>query len=136
MIKVMSKVLIKAYEGFSQKSRHISENTKLTSKKKKLLSEKKSWTLKGECTPEKKAGDNSISWRVRKRKAAHDTTYEYFHSLTLTKCALRTVLDSHPSHSAQTQPVVYPGRQSQCARAIIGHFCYEGTIEKKMVRYG
>ncbi|RYR08273.1 hypothetical protein Ahy_B05g075865 [Arachis hypogaea] len=29
--------------------------------------------------------------------------------------ALRTVLDSHPSHDSQTQPVVNPGRQGQSA---------------------
>jgi len=81
--QINEQVLMKAHEGFSQKSQHISWNMKQTGKKKKLLSdlmsEKNSWTLKGERTPEKKAGDNSISRRGRKRKAAHDTTYEYFH---------------------------------------------------------
>ncbi|GMN22275.1 hypothetical protein TIFTF001_040219 [Ficus carica] len=32
-----------------------------------------------------------------------------FHSPTQTKSALRTMLDSHPSHGSQTQPVVDPG---------------------------
>ena len=38
-----------------------------------------------------------------------------FHSPTQTKSALRTVLDSHPSHGSQTQPVVDPGGQSKSA---------------------
>nr|GLL17250.1 hypothetical protein TorRG33x02_065250 [Ipomoea trifida] len=38
-----------------------------------------------------------------------------FHSPAQTKSALRTVLDSHPSHGSQTQPVMDPERQSQSA---------------------
>ena len=62
---------------------HISYNMKQTGKKKKLLSdlmsEENVWTPNGECTPKKKAGDSSISRRGRKRKAACDTSYDYFH---------------------------------------------------------
>jgi len=80
--QINEQVLMKTHEEFSRKPQHISRNTKQTGKKKKLLSdlmsEKNSWTLKGECTPEKKADDNSISPCVRKQKAAHDTN-EYFH---------------------------------------------------------
>lgn len=54
---------MKTYDGFSQKSEHIAWNTKQTGKKKKLL-------------PRKKAGDNSILQHGRKRKEAHDTTYD------------------------------------------------------------
>ncbi|KEH42283.1 putative non-specific serine/threonine protein kinase [Medicago truncatula] len=62
---------------------HISWNTKQTGKKKKLLSdlmsEENVWTPNGECIPKKKAGGSSISRRGRKRKAAYDTSYDYFH---------------------------------------------------------
>ena len=61
----------------------MSWNTKQTGKKKKLLSdlmsEENFWTSNGECTPKKKAGDSSISRRGRKRKAAYNTSYDYFH---------------------------------------------------------
>ncbi|CAL5207213.1 unnamed protein product [Lathyrus oleraceus] len=43
-----------------------------------LISEKNSWTPNGECTLEKKAGDNPTSRRGRKRKVSHDTSYHYF----------------------------------------------------------
>ena len=45
-----------------------------------------------------------------------------FHSPAQTKSALRTVLDSHPSHGSQTQPVVDPGRQSQNATSFAPYF--------------
>ncbi|GAU26740.1 hypothetical protein TSUD_317380 [Trifolium subterraneum] len=69
---------MKTHQDVSQNSQHISQNTKQTGKKKKLLSdlmsEGNSWTPNGDCSLEKKAGDNTISWRGRKRKAAHDTS--------------------------------------------------------------
>jgi hypothetical protein len=78
--QINEQVLMKTYDGgFLQKPQHmITRKTKLTSKKKKhyfsdyLMSDNKNscWNLKGE----KKDGDNG-----RKRKAAHDTTFEYFH---------------------------------------------------------
>ncbi|CAJ2656615.1 unnamed protein product [Trifolium pratense] len=77
-------ILMKTHQEFSQKSQYISRNMKQTDKKKKLLSdlmsEGNSWTPNGECMLEKKAGDNTISRRGRKRKAAHDTSYDYFHN--------------------------------------------------------
>jgi len=69
--QINDQVLMKTYDGFSQKSEHIAWNTKQTGKTKKLL-------------PRKKAGDNSILRHGRKRKAAHDTTYEYFHPSQIT----------------------------------------------------
>ncbi len=53
--QINEQVLMKTHEGFSQKSQHIPRNMKQIGKKRKLLSdlmsEKNSWTLKGECTP-------------------------------------------------------------------------------------
>jgi hypothetical protein len=79
------KILMKTNQEFSQKSQHISRNTMQTDKKKKhlsdlMMSEGNSWTPNAECTLEMKAGDNTISRRGRKRKAAHDTSYDYFHN--------------------------------------------------------
>jgi hypothetical protein len=78
-------ILMKTHQEFSQKSQHISWNTKQTGKKKKhlsdLMSEGNSWTPNGECTLEKKAGDNTLSRRGRKRKAAYNTSDECFHNV-------------------------------------------------------
>ncbi|WJX18213.1 hypothetical protein P8452_08037 [Trifolium repens] len=76
---------MKTHQEFSQTSQHISWNTKQTGKKKKhlsdLMSEGNSWTPNGECTLEKKAGDNTLSRRGRKRKAAYNTSDECFHNV-------------------------------------------------------
>ncbi|KAK2401298.1 Tudor/PWWP/MBT superfamily protein [Trifolium repens] len=78
-------ILMTTHQEFSQKSQHISRNTKQTGKKKKhlsdLMSEGNSWTPNGECTLEKKAGDNTLSRRGRKRKAAYNTSDECFHNV-------------------------------------------------------
>jgi len=90
---------MKNYDGFSQKSQHIVRKTKLTIKKKENLSEKNSWTLKDECRPET---DYSVSQRGRKRKAAHDTTFEYFHHS-------RIVDDISTSHPCRKGKAAYGG---------------------------